>query len=281
MQPATGPQAGRVVEEGNDGTLVSEARSGTPQPATAACTNRGTPTGACCTRRSRFRSLLPPPTTAGGTAPIPISRRWTGRRRWWSISISPSIAPPERSPIPPEASRPIGREPSRSRSSGRPPNRRRCHRVCSTPWEAWMRWVEEQTGMRSVAPFEFLGSEAYGTSGAARMTAGEWRSFDGWCGHQHVPENSHWDPGKIRIDQLLAVSPEPDPVAIDRGRNTRYRVVDVAADDVLNVRSGAGVGHDVVGALAPHETSVTGSGRARWCRAPNGWKSRMPVGPDG
>ncbi len=125
---------------------------------------------------------------------------------------------------------------------------------------SWMRWVEAQTGMRSVAPFEFLGSEAYGTSGAARMSAGEWRSFDGWCGHQHVPENSHWDPGKIRIDQLLAVSPEPEPVAIDRGRNTRYRVVDVAADDVLNVRAAAGVGHDIVGALAPHETTVTGSG---------------------
>lgn len=125
----------------------------------------------------------------------------------------------------------------------------------------WMRWVEAQTGMSRRAPFEFRGSEAYGTGGVARMTAAEWNEFDGWCGHQHVPENSHWDPGRIRIDELLGAAPAPPPEPEPAEPGVRYRVVEVAADDVLNVRSGAGVGNAVVGTLAPSETHVTGSGR--------------------
>lgn len=28
-----------------------------------------------------------------------------------------------------------------------------------------------------------------------RMSADGWTNFNGWCGHQHAPENAHWDPG--------------------------------------------------------------------------------------
>jgi hypothetical protein len=37
------------------------------------------------------------------------------------------------------------------------------------------------------------------------MTEDEWNNFDGWCGHQHVPENEHWDPGKLDIGRLLRI----------------------------------------------------------------------------
>jgi hypothetical protein len=37
-----------------------------------------------------------------------------------------------------------------------------------------------------------------------KMSNDEWRAFSGWCGHQHVPQNDHWDPGAIDIDSLLA-----------------------------------------------------------------------------
>jgi len=36
-----------------------------------------------------------------------------------------------------------------------------------------------------------------------RMSASAWESFNGWCGHQHVPENDHWDPGKIDIQAIF------------------------------------------------------------------------------
>jgi hypothetical protein len=36
--------------------------------------------------------------------------------------------------------------------------------------------------------------ESYG-AGGQRFSFARWRSFYGWCGHQHVPENAHGDPG--------------------------------------------------------------------------------------
>lgn len=44
--------------------------------------------------------------------------------------------------------------------------------------------------------------ESYGAT-PVRMTFAEWRRFRGVCGHQHVPENSHGDPGDMPIDRIL------------------------------------------------------------------------------
>lgn len=43
--------------------------------------------------------------------------------------------------------------------------------------------------------------ESYGPGGQ-RFSFEEWRKFKGWCGHQHVPENSHGDPGDFPFSQL-------------------------------------------------------------------------------
>ncbi len=63
-----------------------------------------------------------------------------------------------------------------------------------------MIWIETQTGIRPVHP-TFYGDDAgftiATTSSRIRMNAATWNTFDGWCGHQHVPENGHWDPGKV------------------------------------------------------------------------------------
>ena len=67
----------------------------------------------------------------------------------------------------------------------------------------WMRWVEAQTGVKRTAPV-FLGEEASGEHSPSRMTGDQWHDFNGWCGHQHVPENEHWDPGPVDIARLLA-----------------------------------------------------------------------------
>ena len=60
----------------------------------------------------------------------------------------------------------------------------------------WMRWIEGETGIKPVCP-EFGDSRQYGYKNPAELTNEEWESFNGWCGHQHVPENAHWDPGPI------------------------------------------------------------------------------------
>lgn len=65
-----------------------------------------------------------------------------------------------------------------------------------------MRWIEAEAEIKRAAPV-FFGDEAYGEGGVARMSTQKWRAFNGWCGHQHVPENKHWDPGRIDIDSLL------------------------------------------------------------------------------
>lgn len=39
-----------------------------------------------------------------------------------------------------------------------------------------------------------------------RMTAQQYVEFNGFCGHQHTPENAHWDPGKIDGDRLEQIA---------------------------------------------------------------------------
>lgn len=72
-------------------------------------------------------------------------------------------------------------------------------------WD-WMRWVETQTDIKRWIRPTFQGSSAYGQNSSARMSDAEWNDFNGWCGHQHVPENSHWDPGKLDIDKLTQIT---------------------------------------------------------------------------
>jgi hypothetical protein len=59
---------------------------------------------------------------------------------------------------------------------------------------------------------------SYGAS-PARMSMSAWRSFTGWCGHQHVPENDHGDPGSMDFARVIALAKgdtsteEDDPMA--------------------------------------------------------------------
>nr|BEK68864.1 hypothetical protein KPHV_60910 [Kitasatospora purpeofusca] len=72
---------------------------------------------------------------------------------------------------------------------------------------AWlMRWLRDEHGIPLTSGLEWLPYPAsYGAS-RARMSFAQWTSFRGWCGHQHVPENDHGDPGKLPIGRLLAVA---------------------------------------------------------------------------
>ena len=55
-------------------------------------------------------------------------------------------------------------------------------------------------------------------SARQRLSAAAWDTYTGILGHQHVPENTHWDPGAIDIDRILAAArnltptpPAPSP----------------------------------------------------------------------
>ncbi|MEU5664770.1 hypothetical protein [Streptomyces longwoodensis] len=46
---------------------------------------------------------------------------------------------------------------------------------------------------------------SYGDS-PARMSMTAWRAFTGWCGHQHVPENDHGDPGSMNFARVISLA---------------------------------------------------------------------------
>lgn len=39
-----------------------------------------------------------------------------------------------------------------------------------------------------------------------RMSAIDYQNFNGFCGHQHAPENAHWDPGRLDADRVERVA---------------------------------------------------------------------------
>lgn len=68
-----------------------------------------------------------------------------------------------------------------------------------------MRWIEGQTDIRQSSSVDFHPyPSSYGNGMKQRLSYEQWRAYTGWLGHQHVPENSHGDPGAIDINKLLA-----------------------------------------------------------------------------
>jgi hypothetical protein len=85
-----------------------------------------------------------------------------------------------------------------------------------------MRWIEANGAVANVGNHAFDGNNAYGLSGSVRLSDADWQVTTGWVGHQHVPHNTHWDPGLIDIAALLAVGvapaapvPAPAPTPFD------------------------------------------------------------------
>ncbi len=66
---------------------------------------------------------------------------------------------------------------------------------------------------------EFFGEDAgftlAVTTARQRMSPDQWLAFNGWCGHQHLPENEHWDPGRIDIAKILAAAGEQEFTIMD------------------------------------------------------------------
>lgn len=68
----------------------------------------------------------------------------------------------------------------------------------------FLRDQHKRHGLKLRAPKKFKAyPSSYGANGV-RMSQRQWRNFYGVCGHQHVPENVHGDPGDIDIDTILS-----------------------------------------------------------------------------
>lgn len=65
-----------------------------------------------------------------------------------------------------------------------------------------MRWIESQTKIPRKTGVTFWAGK-YGIDVPHRMTNAQWVAYEGWCAHQHVPENTHYDAGAIDINLLL------------------------------------------------------------------------------
>lgn len=60
------------------------------------------------------------------------------------------------------------------------------------------RWIEKHGGVARKCSVEFKGNGA-----TPHISGAAWVNYSGHIGHQHVPENDHWDPGAFRINKVL------------------------------------------------------------------------------
>lgn len=63
------------------------------------------------------------------------------------------------------------------------------------------RWIEANHGVPSTCGVNFV-------SGTLHLPDSTWLSYAGHLGHQHVPNNHHWDPGLFKIGLVLDTAPE-------------------------------------------------------------------------
>jgi hypothetical protein len=69
---------------------------------------------------------------------------------------------------------------------------------------AFAKWAHEQHGVPLTCEVTFKPYPgSYGSNGV-RMSHAAWNSYRGHCGHQHVPENDHGDPGQFPVATILA-----------------------------------------------------------------------------
>lgn len=75
------------------------------------------------------------------------------------------------------------------------------------PLAEFLAWAHTEHGVplttRSLVWSDF--NAAY-EGAPQRMSFKQWRAFSGICGHQHVPENAHWDPGKLPVDRAVTLA---------------------------------------------------------------------------
>lgn len=68
-------------------------------------------------------------------------------------------------------------------------------------------WIHETHGVvLSTRDLKWSDTNAAYESAPQRMSFAQWRKFTGVCGHTHVPENAHWDPGLMDVDRVVELA---------------------------------------------------------------------------
>jgi len=71
----------------------------------------------------------------------------------------------------------------------------------------FLAWLHEEHGVPLTAPAKWPAyPSSYANGQGQRMSFSAWNNFRGVCGHMHVPENNHGDPGNIKIAWLLELA---------------------------------------------------------------------------
>ena len=109
---------------------------------------------------------------------------------------------------------------------------------------AFARWAHDQHGVPLSSGLEFRAYPgSYGNS-SVRMTDAQWNAFSGHCGHQHVPENDHGDPGAFPMAAILTAAkngtPEEDDVALTNDEINKVATASAVAT-VNKLIAGGGV----------------------------------------
>ncbi|WP_031102277.1 peptidoglycan-binding protein [Streptomyces sp. NRRL S-146] len=70
----------------------------------------------------------------------------------------------------------------------------------------FLAWQYKNNGVGLSGPKTWLAyPSSYGAT-KARMSHSAWKNFKGWCGHSHVPENQHGDPGDLDFAKLISIA---------------------------------------------------------------------------
>ncbi len=68
----------------------------------------------------------------------------------------------------------------------------------------FLAWMHEEHGVPLSGPKAWPAyPSSYANGGGQRMSGAKWTAFKGVCGHMHVPENVHGDPGALDFARIL------------------------------------------------------------------------------
>jgi hypothetical protein len=148
------------------------------------------------------------------------------------------------------------------------------------PYTRWADWIGERVLGPVIAagvPINVAhtarsdGSAAYGESGSVRMSWAQWAAFDGICGHQNVPGNVHWDPGRADYARIGRAATNGDDDMFTDADRTALNAARTAADKALKE---AGAASFFAGALLKLVTP-----RGFWHIDPTTWERVDPDTP--
>ena len=103
----------------------------------------------------------------------------------------------------------------------------------------FLKWLNTEHDVPLVGPSNWPAyPTSYANGGGQRMTGAQWEAFKGICGHMHVPENVHGDPGAIDFTRLLALAkgqtvPEEDDVALSDDDATKVAKRVLTIDGII------------------------------------------------